>query len=101
MNESIKAIFDKAKECFAKLCRFSDYIQNLCPAAATERIIDELGIMRKHLTTNEKLAGFGSFVSLIEKIRLQRIADVWGLDLFIGEISAMIQNGFEEDIDIR
>jgi len=80
---------------------FSEYIQNLAPAAATDRIIEELGIMRIHLTSNEKLSGFGSFVSLIEKIRLKKISDIWGLNLFIDELSTMIESGFEEDIDIE
>jgi ATP-dependent helicase/nuclease subunit A len=101
LNEGIRAVFDAVRECFAKLRRFSDYIQNLNPAAATERIIDELGIMRVHLTSNEKLAGMGSFVSLVEKIRLKKVSDVWGLNLFIEELSSMIENGFEEDIDIE
>ena len=101
LKESIRSIFDNVRECFSKLRRFSDYVQNLSPAAATERIIEELGIMRVHLTSTEKLAGFGSFVSLIEKIRLRRISDVWGLNLFMSELLNMIENGFDEDLDIE
>ena len=101
LGENLKIVFDTIKNCFDKLRRFSDYIQNLSPAAATERIIEDLGIMKIHLTSNEKLAGFGSFVSLIEKIRLKKITDIWGLNLFLEEISSMIVNGFEEDIDIE
>jgi len=101
IDPEVMAIFEKVRECFKKLRLFSDYIQNLAPAAATERIIEELGIMRIHLISNEKLSGFGSFVSLIEKIRLKKISDIWGLNLFIDELSAMIESGFEEDIDIE
>ncbi|MCL2663584.1 MAG: UvrD-helicase domain-containing protein [Oscillospiraceae bacterium] len=101
LDPEVMAIFEKVRECFTKLRQFSDYIQNLAPAAATERIIEELGIMRIHLTSNEKLSGFGSFVSLIEKIRLKKISDIWGLNLFLDELSAMIESGFEEDIDIE
>lgn len=101
LAKGIREVFDRVRECFAKLRRFTDYIQNLSPAAATERIIDELGIMRVHLTSSEKIVGLGSFVSLIERIRLRRVSDVWGLNLFIEELSSMIDNGFEEDIDIE
>ena len=93
--------FIKIKACFGKLRRFLNYVKTLCSAAATERIIEELDIMRVHLTSDEKMAGFGSFVSLIEKIRLKKITDIWGLDLFINELALMIENGFEENLDIE
>jgi len=101
LKEGIKGIFEKVRDCFNKLQTFTDYVQNLSPAAATGRIIEDLGIMRVHLTSNEKLAGFGSFVSLVEKVRMKKVTDVWGLNLFIQELSFMIENGFEEDIDIE
>jgi len=100
-EDNLQKLFEYVKECFRKLQRFSDYVQNLSPAAATERIIEDLGIMRVHLTSNEKLAGFGSFVSLIEKIRMKKVTDIWGLNLFIDELAFMIEGGFEEDIDIE
>ena len=91
----------KIKDCFSKLRRFLDYVKTLCSSAATERIIEELDIMRAHLSSDEKIAGFGSFVSLIEKIRLKKITDIWGLELFINELSMMVENGFEENLDIE
>ena len=94
-------IFLKIKTCFSKLRRFLDYVKTLCSSAATERIIEELDIMRAHLASDEKIAGFGSFVSLIEKIRLKKITDIWGLELFINELAMMIENGFEENLDIE
>ena len=101
LKDGIRKIFENVRDCFLKLQRFSGYIQNLSPAAATERIIEDLGIMRIHLTSNEKLAGFGSFVSLIEKIRMKKVTDIWGLNLFMDELMFMIEGGFEEDIDIE
>ena len=101
LNDEEFRTFQRVKTCFAKLKLFLDYIKNLSPAAAAERMIDELGIMRMHLTSGEKIAGLGSFISLIEKIRLKTITDIWGLDLFINELSLMIENGFEEDVDIE
>jgi len=100
-DSSTRKIFEDVRDCFLKLQRFSGYVQNLSPAAATKRIIEDLGIMRVHLTTNEKLAGLGSFVSLIEKIRMKKVTDIWGLKLFIDELAFMIEGGFEEDIDIE
>ena len=94
-------LFKRTKDCFHQLRRFSDYVRNLSPAAAAERVIEDLGIMRIHLTSNEKRAGLGSFVSLIEKIRLKKITDIWGLNLFIDELAFMIENGFEEDLDLE
>ena len=93
--------FLKVKACYCKLRSFLDYVKTLCSAAATERIIEELDIMRVHLASDEKIAGFGSFVSLIEKIRLKKITDIWGLELFINELAMMIENGFEENLDIE
>ena len=101
LNDDDCNTFEKIRACFGKLRRFLDYVKTLSPAAATERIIEELDIMRAHLTSDEKMAGFGSFVSLIEKIRLKKITDIWGLELFINELAMMIENGFEENLDIE
>lgn len=101
LSEEETALFKRIEACFGQLRRYLDYVKSLCLAAATERIIEELGIIHMHLASREKAAGLGSFISLIEKIRLKKITDIWGLDLFITELSAMIEGGFEEDVDIE
>jgi len=101
INDDVVELFEGVRECFKKLRKYSGYMHSLSPAAATERIIEDLDILKKHLHSNEVLSGLGSFVSLVEKIRLKRITDVWGLNVFIDELSYMINNGFEEDVDIE
>lgn len=101
LSDEDNKTFLKIESCFGKLKQFLDYIKNLSSAAATERIIEELGIIKMHLTSDERITGLGSFVSLIEKIRLKKITDIWGLDLFLNELSLMIESGFEEDIEIE
>lgn len=100
-NPERLVIIERVEECFKQLRRFSNYAKFLSPAAASERIIEELGLLGRHLTSGEKLSGLGSFASLIEKIRLKNITDIWGLDLFINEILYMIENGFEEELDLE
>jgi ATP-dependent helicase/nuclease subunit A len=82
------------------LRKFAGYFHNLAPAAAVERIIEDLEIMNFSLAANEKKAELESFVTLLEKIRLRKITDLWGLDMLIGELSAMDDSEIEENIDI-
>jgi len=94
-------LLQRIREAFALLRRFAYYTKKMVPAAAAERMIDELGMTARMLRSEYKLGEMGSFLSLVERIRMEPLANVWDLNQFIEKISLMIEAGYEEDIELE
>ncbi|NLT49036.1 MAG: UvrD-helicase domain-containing protein, partial [Clostridiales bacterium] len=96
-----RELLQRMKLTFGLFRRFASYMRVMVPAAATERIVDELGMMGAMLTSGESLTEISSFVSLIEKIRMNKLTNVWDLNQFVEEINLMVQAGYEEELDLE
>lgn len=93
-------LLERIQLTFDLLVRFASYMRMMVPAAATERIIDDLGMTANMLADRESLTELSSFFSLVEKIRMNKLTNVWDLNQFVEEINVMIQSGYEEEIDL-
>lgn len=95
------ALLDRLSKAFVLLKGFAYYMKKMVPSAAAERIIEELGFTARMLYSGYKLGELGSFYSLIERVRMQKLTNVWDLNQFIEEISTMIEAGYEEDLELE
>lgn len=99
--ENEQDLLERLRLTYELLRRFASYMRVMVPAAATERIIDELGMMASMLESGQSLTEISSFVSLIEKIRMNDLTNVWDLNQFVEEINTMVLAGYEEELDLE
>ncbi len=100
-NEGNYELLERIRLTFELMKRFASYMRVMVPAAAAERMVNELGMMAAMLSSKESMTEISSFVSLIEKIRMNKLTDVWDLNQFVEEMNLMIEAGYEEEVDLE
>lgn len=100
-NPDDLSLLEAISGCFKKLKRLAKLSKVLPSTALIERIAEELGLHEKLIEGTQQITEIGSYSSLLEQLRLKPLQSLWGLDVFMTELSNLIATGLEEEIDIQ
>jgi len=101
LSDEVKMVFEKVNRCFEMLKRFTVYSKSIPCGALVEKILEETGLQRRLLSSVENNSEIGSFIGLIEKIKLNDVTDIWGVDRLADNMRDMLLSKFEEENDIQ
>jgi ATP-dependent helicase/nuclease subunit A len=96
-----KEIIVKFKNSLLILREFSSQVNNVTGSVLMEYIVDKLGFRKGLLEDNIKITQLSGLQSIIEKLRMTSIDDIWSLNDYLTEMIAIINGSCEEEIDLE
>lgn len=96
-----KELLTKVQECFNQLKTFARMSQKVTGAVLTGYILDKLNLRQGLLKSKEEAMQLSGLQSLLEKLRLMPIDDIWGLNDYLTEMAAIIDEGYEDELNLE
>lgn len=90
----------KFKNSFLILREISSLANNVTGSVLMEFIIDKLGFRKGLLEDSIKITQLSGLQSILEKLRMISIDDIWSLNDYLTEVIAIINGSCEEEIDL-
>jgi ATP-dependent helicase/nuclease subunit A len=95
------AILSKFKNSFCILREISSLVNNVTGSVLVDYTVDKLGLRKGLLEDSIKITQLSGLQSILEKLRMTSIDDIWSLNDYLTEMIAIINGSCEEEIDLE